>query len=1255
MNGAREQSILRTAVASALSPSIWARIVRVVLIFALVFWCTLRLEYKVAYAADWEKESIIGIDIEPTSGSISDYQGYLEFKALATWVEFDKDGEIKKIHEGNKRADVTDMMDWSVSGEGASIDGNGVLTASGTVNGTVDVYCTISGKNWKYLNPEYFENQEFSVGPFSVELSNQVWHTVYSYSNDANGYSSEEGVIDGGSYYVGGIGDWTNPGYSFEGWSTSSDGKVQYQEGDTIDGIDADVELYAQWKAKESYTLTYDANGGSGEMGTASGTEDDELYVEGCGFTPPKDKEFSHWKTKKDDSGDAYYEGGSIWLSGNTTLYAQWADAGEPAAEGPFTVTYDANGGSGDMGSAETEEDGKYTFAENGFDAPENKEFKGWNTSEDGSGKDYEAGTEYTLTENTKVYAQWKDASDTPEPQDSYAYVEGIEIVQEDGTSFDREGSTALVKLPITSQTTYNFRAKVTVILDSNEPENATQFTVTPTAGLREQAAEHGADLPDLVWSVTMLSTDDGSDQGGTEGDAEGGDGEGTGGTTDGEGTGGTTGGDATTPGAGESTPAGQGSATIDSATGTLTITPGVKAQVICSSEKGFGWPTSSEPVLVADDGVIVDTTQASEDPDAEYVLSYDANGGSGEMESVTLHTGESTTVAECTFTPPAPGSSGTVPGDNSGSGTGTGDENGAGTGTGDNGGTEGGTEGGAGTGGNETDNALGTNAEDDPEPAAGDNPAGGTEPAGTGDSGDPTGGDSPEGTAGDTSGDVTPKPFKFAKWNTAADGSGVSYMPGDPITLTADTVLYAQWSTGSGEEIEGDFTLTYDANGGKGTMEPVTSTDGEPIEVADCTFESPTGRSFSGWCTSVDGLGAMYQPGKSIQLKGNTTLYAQWGRGNEFGCEIDYTPVEMGEWALLTGIAYGTGDSSFGFLWETSKDGGSTWDFVTGDESYINDESPQTLRVKTTSSTLGMLVRATVQTSDDRSAVSDPITMVEGNADLIISYEPVHYGETALFQLTSKLKNAKYQWQVSHDNQNSWENVDGATGMTLAVPTIEGNLGSFYRVIATVKDKEKQERSNALMLTATTDTPGDDDPQKDEGDGGDDPDADDGDDEGDDDEDEEGGYIPIPIDDDDDDGDDEGGDIEEPLPTPSPEPTPAPVPQTPPNAEPITFVTPDYPHYDPDKTAVVIDPEVQEKIKESEVVTKDEQEARTPGARWRKLDVIPTPEEVQEILDSNPLAPLVLPITLALLACGCVERLLMFRRQTTPGITHFA
>ena len=57
----------------------------------------------------------------------------------------------------------------------------------------------------------------------------------------------------------------TRTGYSFQGWATSATGTVKYQSGAsyTSDQNGGTVTLYAVWKAI-TYTVTYNANGGSG-------------------------------------------------------------------------------------------------------------------------------------------------------------------------------------------------------------------------------------------------------------------------------------------------------------------------------------------------------------------------------------------------------------------------------------------------------------------------------------------------------------------------------------------------------------------------------------------------------------------------------------------------------------------------------------------------------------------------------------------------------------------------------------------------------------------------------------------------------------------------------------------------------------------------------------------------------------------------------------------------------------------------------
>ena len=117
---------------------------------------------------------------------------------------------------------------------------------------------------------------------------------------------------------------------------------------------------------------------------------------------------------------------------------------------------------------------------------------------------------------------------------------------------------------------------------------------------------------------------------------------------------------------------------------------------------------------------------------------------------------------------------------------------------------------------------------------------------------------------------------YTFTGWNTQADGKGTAYKPGDSFTLTdEDTVLYAQWS----ENAPAQVNVSYNANGGTGTMESITGDVGSEIVIAQNGF-ARSGYTFTGWNTQADGKGTAYKPGDSFTLTDkDTVLYAQWNK----------------------------------------------------------------------------------------------------------------------------------------------------------------------------------------------------------------------------------------------------------------------------------------------------------------------------------------------------------------------------------------
>ena len=70
--------------------------------------------------------------------------------------------------------------------------------------------------------------------------------------------------------------------------------------------------------------------------------------------------------------------------------------------------------------------------------------------------------------------------------------------------------------------------------------------------------------------------------------------------------------------------------------------------------------------------------------------------------------------------------------------------------------------------------------------------------------------------------------------------------------------------------------TVTFDANNGKGTMEPQTVPVSTDTELTANAF-TREGHDFKGWNTAADGSGTDYADKATVSLTEDTTLYAQW------------------------------------------------------------------------------------------------------------------------------------------------------------------------------------------------------------------------------------------------------------------------------------------------------------------------------------------------------------------------------------------
>ncbi|HNX58263.1 MAG TPA: InlB B-repeat-containing protein, partial [Spirochaetota bacterium] len=115
---------------------------------------------------------------------------------------------------------------------------------------------------------------------------------------------------------------------------------------------------------------------------------------------------------------------------------------------------------------------------------------------------------------------------------------------------------------------------------------------------------------------------------------------------------------------------------------------------------------------------------------------------------------------------------------------------------------------------------------------------------------------------------------FTFVGWNTAANGSGLSYAAGASFAISSNITLYAQWSSAS------TFSVTYAGNGNTGGGVPVDGNaylSGASVTAANKGTLVKSGYTFAGWNTAANGSGSAHAAGSSFEISSNITLYAQW------------------------------------------------------------------------------------------------------------------------------------------------------------------------------------------------------------------------------------------------------------------------------------------------------------------------------------------------------------------------------------------
>lgn len=227
--------------------------------------------------------------------------------------------------------------------ESISIETNQTITLPGNAFAksgyTFAGWSDVQGGDIKYIDSGSFKmTSSASITLYAVWTANTN-SVVLKANNDTNNETTVNIKTDETKNLPTNI--FTKVGYTFVGWSSSSNGSVEYTDGASYTMGDSSVTMYAVWEANTN-SINFNANGGTGSMSAQQAKTDEKVNLKQNSFTR-EGYTFAGWATSS--TGNAIYADQAAYTVGTNAeymLYAVWIKAA-------YTITYHMNGGSNNI------------------------------------------------------------------------------------------------------------------------------------------------------------------------------------------------------------------------------------------------------------------------------------------------------------------------------------------------------------------------------------------------------------------------------------------------------------------------------------------------------------------------------------------------------------------------------------------------------------------------------------------------------------------------------------------------------------------------------------------------------------------------------------------------------------------------------------------------------------------------------------------------------------------------------------------
>lgn len=207
----------------------------------------------------------------------------------------------------------------AVSGTTLKVDDDGAGTEWDT---KIEYTASASTTYYWYVNAAWSSSGTYSI-PWQYnyykqytitfnrnDSTNTVWSTNYVYADSMTATMASAP---------------TRTDYTFQGWSTSSSATSGYSAGSSV-SVSGSTTFYAVWK-RNTITVTYNANGGSGGPGSQTVNTNSSFNINGSNFPTKSNYIFKGWSTSSSAKTATYKKGAAPLIStdtSNITYYAVW-------------------------------------------------------------------------------------------------------------------------------------------------------------------------------------------------------------------------------------------------------------------------------------------------------------------------------------------------------------------------------------------------------------------------------------------------------------------------------------------------------------------------------------------------------------------------------------------------------------------------------------------------------------------------------------------------------------------------------------------------------------------------------------------------------------------------------------------------------------------------------------------------------------------------------------------------------------------